>query len=215
MHGCDPRVSNWSELFWGTPPYKPGRLPKALNVAFMEGAGHLIINTADALWDRQGGETVLHRVRTDIARVFEFSCFGGFDQAAVLDHFNRTVTLDPDAHNTVEEIIRAARRIGEHAIQRLTLVSSPTHLPRCLRDACTILPEHGVDLSAVELFATPTQTSYAGADSRGVAIIEPPHRADHDGLPLHQLAARMLKVPSIGRTAFAMDLADLLERHGV
>lgn len=107
---------------------------------------------------------------------------------------------------------------------RVILVSSPTHLPRCLRDACSLwldpppprregtgrttghqtqnadTTNHGGQGSQESInengggekerrrrrpwrplvLASPSDTNYAGHGPSDVAIVEPPHRGDHD-----------------------------------
>ena len=116
---------------------------------------------------------------------------------------------------------------GQENCDRVILVSSPTHLPRCLRDACSLwldpqhqapsrtqnrpsAGEHAEDAGTADhgrqdsrgrideddgeeeeerirrptwlplILASPSDTSYAGYGPSDVAIVEPPHRGDHD-----------------------------------
>ncbi|CAN0523330.1 unnamed protein product, partial [Laminaria digitata] len=66
---------------------------------------------------------------------------------------------------------------------RIILVSSPTHLPRCLRDACSLGQEEEEEEERRRrwrpvILASPSGTSYADYGPDDVAIVEPPHRGD-------------------------------------
>ena len=128
---------------------------------------------------------------------------------------------DTESTDTMSELRAAARLFKAQRISRIVLVSSPTHLPRCLRDAPAALAAEGMwplPHGGV-LLAVPSETSYAGCTAADTCIVEPPHRGDRDrrlegSLALHRLAARALQVPPGRREQFAAELDRLLSSHG-
>ncbi len=101
-------------------------------------------------------------------------------------------------------------------MERVILVSSPTHLPRCLRDACAIYGEDG-DMSGLlrELYAAPSVTGYPGYTADDVAIFEPPHRPDRPGADMSRVVARAHDIPVNQRERFVRRLDDLLQEFEV
>ena len=102
----------------------------------------------------------------------------------------------------------------------VVLVSSPTHLPRCLRDAQAAFAAERWLARPPTVLGGASDTSYSGARAADVAIVEPPHRPDRcaDGgdprLALHRLVARALRVPAERRADFGRALHELLLSSG-
>lgn len=140
------------------------------------------------------------------------------------------------ALNTRDEIARALELCARGGFGRLVLVSSPTHAPRCARDASALLAARP-ELRDVGLlvFVCASHTSFTkdeGADA--VAILEPPHRSSRGDadprdvapgagevpetagtdaeLALHRLVARSLRLEPRARRELCARLAQLLER---
>ena len=137
--------------------------------------------------------------------------------------------LDRESKNTRDEIAYAGRVFVDRGVERVILVSSPTHLPRCLRDACAIYgADEGMSGLLRELYAAPSVTGYPGYTADDVAIFEPPHRPDRPdrpGLPDHpghpdrpgnpgtdisRVVARVHDIPGNRRERFVRRLDDLL-----
>ena len=120
--------------------------------------------------------------------------------------------------DTRSELQAAARAFAERGVTNVLLVSSPTHLPRCLRDApAAFAAEH---YRPPTVLGAASDTSYAGARVADVAIVEPPHRPDRRAdcedpeLALHRLVARALRVPTERRVDFARALHEVLVGFG-
>jgi DUF218 domain len=126
----------------------------------------------------------------------------------------KLVVVETGSQNTRQEVANGARILEERGATSLVLVSSQTHISRCLRDAIIELEERASPLRH-SVYATPTSTSYADSDPSQVVIFEPPHRADRDNLPLHLLAKRLLAVPAERKAEMMGDLEALLQKYGV
>lgn len=159
-HGCHLQADEWERVVWGDPASGSlGRVPATLRIAQQEQACAIVFGTG-ASKDPQTGE--LESVRT-LALARERCANGGlrrdfpssFDSrsaalsAAQLD----SVRTDTKSLDTRSELREAAKIFKELGVTRVVLVSSPTHLPRCLRDAEAIFASerflrHGVLLGA-------------------------------------------------------------------
>merc|ERR1719491_1400892 len=98
------------------------------------------------------------------------------------------------------------------------LVSSPTHLPRCLLCACKVIGDEP-ELFAGPIYASPSDTCYEGATASDVVVVEPPHRGDRDkdldSLKFHELVKRTFRVKPAEKAQFLQELTSLLEKYGV
>ena len=118
------------------------------------------------------------------------------------------IVLDRTSQNTIEEIENASQIFLEREIERIVLVSSPSHIVRCLRDATDLYsrrPEFAGFSSS--LLASPSVTCYEGSTPGDVVVIEPPHRPDRHVLPTHRRIQRMLDLQRMAPD----DLVHLIE----
>eukprot|EP00752_Nemacystus_decipiens_P008617 g7696.t1 len=218
---------------WGNEEQQQlGRLPHGARLAWEENACVVVLGTGAS--ERDGvveGRYALEYLKSNWDRLREFGeAFSGVD----IDEMRRVVqpvlVAEVRSQNTREELLEAGRIFRKENCDRIILVSSPTHLPRCLRDACSLWldPQHpppprreGTASTTVHhlknadttgngghrnkerledwggfegeertrrrqrswlplVLASPSDTSYAGYGPDDVAIVEPPHRGDHD-----------------------------------
>ena len=225
VHGYNLHAGQWEDVTWGAPPERIGRVPMGVLVALSEQADVMVFGsgasekdgmleseaTARLLWERFG-------------ELAGFAVFKGWENELTrptgADRFRQRIEsilhLDRASKNTRDEIAHAGRVFVDRNVERVVLVSSPTHLPRCLRDACAIYGEDG-DLSGLlrELYAAPSVTGYPGYTADDVAIFEPPHRPDRPGADMSRVVARAHDIPVNQRERFVRRLDDLLQEFEV
>lgn len=221
IHGCHLGADGWEEIVWGSvPEQKLGRLPHGVWLALQEDAAVVICGTGgSSINGVMEGDLTLAYLKENFADLaLDFGeRFKGVDLGAAARKIDAITVSDVESRNTVEELERAASTFKASNCDRVILVSSPTHLPRCLRDAERAFKRCG--FRPRSLFASPSDTSYAGHDAASVAIIEPAHRGDRDRaldgpLAMNELAARCLYVAQPHKRAFAEDLTALLNNYG-
>merc|ERR1711879_250142 len=126
--------------------------------------------------------------------------------------------LDTETQNTDQEAEAALRVFERKKCDQAILVSSPTHLPRCLACACNVV-ERAPALFGGGIYASPSQTCYDNAFARDVVVVEPPHRGDRDksldDLKVHEIVRRTFMVPHEQKRSFFKDIDELLRRCGV
>lgn len=225
VHGYNLHAAQWEDVVWGTPPERIGRVPMGVFVALSEQADVMVFGsgaskkdglleseaTARLLWDRFDQLSGFSMFNDHLPELKHPDSSGMYRQ-----RIESILHLDRASKNTRDEIVHAGRVFVERDVERVILVSSPTHLPRCLRDACAIYGDDG-DMSGLlrELYAAPSVTGYPGYTAADVAIFEPPHRPDRSGSNISGVVARIHHIPESGRERFVRRLDDLLAEFRV
>ena len=220
VHGYNLHAGQWESVAWGEPRHRPGRVPTGVFVALCEEAEVLIFGSGASRKDGLLESEATGRLLWD--RFDELAGFSNFESylpdlkhPPSAEQFRQRIEsmlhLDRESKNTRDEIARAGKVFVDREVTRVILVSSPTHIPRCLRDACTIFGENE-DLSHLRqgLFAAPSVTGYPGFSADDVAIFEPPHRPDRPAQNLSGVVARMHDIPENARGSFVRRLDELL-----
>ncbi|CAJ1418407.1 unnamed protein product [Effrenium voratum] len=218
VHGCHLSADGWEQIVWGRPPHELGRLPHAVLLAWEERATVVVFGTGASekdglkeseytlkyLWDRWSELAhfePLHRVPLDKAQ----------------ELMRAVSVIDASTQNTDQEVREGLRVMREKGCHHAVLVSSPTHLPRCLACACKVVEEEP-ELFEGPIYASPSDTCYQGASSSDVVVVEPPHRGDRDksldALKFHELVRRSYGVPKDKKVEFLQKFTDLLEDFG-
>jgi len=215
VHGCHLDAYDWRGIVWGYPDVGDlGRAPKSVLIAHQEQAEMIVFGTgaSERMVDRDGvrramkeGEYTLDYLLRHFEELAEFPAFGKLDLAALREQIERTARAESRSQNTREEVIEAAELFLENGIERMILVSSPTHISRCVRDAYAALESDRFARLRHQLFATPSDSSYLGSRAEDVVIFEPPHRADRHSAPIHLNVSRILRIPPA-------ELGDFLKR---
>ena len=180
---------------------------------------------ADVIVLGSGGSDIDGKLEAEYTRDFlmehflelaQFSLFHGVKVQTIQPQIEEILQPETRSRNTYQEIRLAAEIFKSAEVTNVILVSSPTHLPRCLRDACIIFDEDARFASfAQNLYASPSQTSFHGTAASDVAIVEPPHQPNRSKLRKDSLVNRMLKVSIQDEQAFLEDLQDILARYSV
>lgn len=221
-HGCHLQAEDWKKIVWGD-GNKMGRLPHASMLAIQEKASFLVIGSGGSYSsDDIGlteGEVTLKLFKKQISTMNNFKDISdfGLNVTQIEEIMNRIVVCETQSINTVQEIEHACELFSKHGVDRIILVSSPTHIARCIRDACVVLDKMNYNPT---LLASPSQTCYRGTCAKDLCVVEPGHRGDRDKrfdgrLGYHRLFPRALKVDSSKRHMFAQDLDKLIERYKV
>jgi hypothetical protein len=214
--GCHLQAKGWHDVMWGRED-KLGRLPHAVRLAIAENASMFVIGGGVAS-SREGlteGRYTEEFLKQNWDKLRSFSQFRDIDLAKARADLEPQFESSLLSVNTAEEVMEAGRLFHARGCQKVIIVSSPTHISRCIRDAC-VGWNFGDHWSPV-LLASPCETNFPGCSAKDVTIIEPEHRGDRDhaldSLPLHILAQRLLKVDRRSRLDFHRKLDALLARY--
>ena len=225
VHGYNLHAGQWEDVTWGAPPERIGRVPMGVLVALSEQADVMVFGSGASEKDGMlESEATARFLWERFDELTGFAVFKGWENELTRPHgadrFRQRIEsilhLDRASKNTRDEIAYAGRVFVDRDVERVILVSSPTHLPRCLRDACAIYGEDG-DMSGLlrELYAAPSVTGYPGYTADDVAIFEPPHRPDRPGADLSRVVARAHDIPENQRERFVRGLDALLKKFEV
>ncbi|MGD9158230.1 MAG: hypothetical protein PVG39_07490 [Desulfobacteraceae bacterium] len=235
VHGCNLGAENWRCIAWGDPPDAFGRIPLGVLLAYEYDASVVVFGTGASKKEyRFGGQS-----RGELLEA-EYSCemlkdnFNELEKFSVFSkrckdiqnedtrkeietRFFNSLVLDVKSTTTPQEIEEAGNVFAEHSVDRIILVSSPTHIVRCLRDAMTIYRSDKKYASFSDnVAAIPSITCYEGTSPKDVTIVEPPHRPDRHVIPTHRRMERMLKLhklPYEELVKLIEEFDDLLQRY--
>ncbi|CAM9726289.1 unnamed protein product [Ectocarpus sp. 12 AP-2014] len=119
---------------------RPGRLPHGARLAWEESACVVVLGTGAS--ERDGvleGRYALEYLKENWERLGEFrEAFSGVDLEQMRTAVQPLLVAEVRSQNTRQELLEAGCIFREKNCERVILVSSPTHLPRCLRDACSL-----------------------------------------------------------------------------
>lgn len=229
VHGCHCGAAEWERVVYGDPAAGLlGRIPTALLAAAQCDATTLIFGTGASTHENGLAEAeatlALARERCPLLSRDFPDHFAHVDLERLGRLLERAIA-DTRSSSTTTELREAAARFRRLGCTRLLLVSSPTHLPRVLRDAPSALQAEGLWPLPPGglLMGVPSDTAYAGAGdvAADVAVVEPPHlpRPKDDAAEwplgeraLHRLVARALRLPPAKRAVFARDVDRLLRQ---
>jgi hypothetical protein len=224
VHGCHLQADGWEEIVWGFPPERLGRLPQAVLLGFEEKADVIVFGTGASVAadGRLEGQYTLDTLLERLPRLHEFQALRRFPLVALQDFVRRVAIAELQSQNTIQEVRAAFDIFRERNLGRAFLVSSPTHLPRCLACACQAVAEderEGQPTFNGEIHASPSETCYKGFQAADVVVVEPPHRGDRDkdldSLPFHDMVRRSFKIPGQQRASFLKEFEGLLASYGV
>jgi len=222
VHGCHLEADAWDDIVWGCPPDQLGRLPHAALIAWEERShcrkvvcGTGASRTSDG---RLEGEVHVQLLWERFFLLQEFDAFKSIPMGELETLLRRTVVAETTTQNTIEEVREGLRILSSAGCKRAVLISSPTHLPRCLACACRVDAEEP-ELFHGSVWASPSDTSYHNFSPGDVVVVEPPHRGDRDrdldSLPFHEMVKRSFQVKASEREFFLRQFNHLLQSFGV
>lgn len=238
IHGCNLGAYQWERIVWGDPKHNQlGRITRALltmleyEYALKTQVAVLVLGTG-VVWTGKGkrsdrsGCMEAHETRKlmfeRLSTLKEFKVFHDRFPAVTDDAFieqlrsrlERITELATDCQNTTEEVINAARIFEARRVNRAILVSSPVHLPRCLKEACIALGSDDWEFVRHGLHGAPSDTNYQNTKTEDTVIFEKPHRPDRSKYPTHEFVKRIANISDERMEAFLEDLDALLTEYG-
>ncbi|MEZ6096440.1 MAG: ElyC/SanA/YdcF family protein [Pirellulaceae bacterium] len=237
IHGCNLNIENWRHVAWGDQPTLLGRIPQGLLAAYEMDAEVIVFGTgASEKAFRLGDSPRNGEILFEAEYSFEYlkmsfdslKRFGVWRKqvpeanddarwSELKEKLLSRIILDCRSQNTHEELDRAGQIFLEHDLDRIVLVSSPSHIVRCLRDAGSVYDLDGpYSKFANHVLACPSNTCYEGTSPSDVVVIEPPHRPDRHVVPTHRRIQRMLALQRLDQgdlVHLIEDFDDLLQRY--
>ncbi len=199
---------------WGHPPDELGRIPKAVSVALQEDADALVFGTGASEKDnKKEGEYTRDFMFEHFLELGEFTCLQNVDLVKAKPRILEISQAECASQNTREEMREAGKLFIGQGVGRIILVSSPTHISRCIRDALDVFKDKDFTGLRENLFAIASDTSYLGGHVEDVVIFEPPHRGDQQAFLTHYVVKRIFKISEEEMPHFLRDLDGLLSKY--
>jgi len=215
IHGRHLDTPNWERIIWGEPNRGVfGNVSKGVRLAMQEHAELIYWGTGSSKKD--GTVESQYIFEYAVSHASELPEFNGQDEAAIQAVLQPISFIDLGGLNTAQEVERAAKVSIERGIERLILVSAPTHIARCLQEAEKL--RAAGTLGKLEIFAVASDVPYADSSSDDVVIIEPPHRGDTPKWQTHRYAKAAFGIMKQGDEIFSEYLTEwgtLLKKYGV
>ncbi len=200
IHGCHLQAEEWENIVFGSPG-QLGRVPIGIEEALSKKAA-LIFWGSGASQTPNGQKESEYTYSEAIGPKLESLARVVNTLPHELLHYLQQVShIDLEAQNTTEEIKLATQECLVRGISELILISSPTHIARCLQEACKYRSTH--PSLAVTFYARASETCFAGSTPGDVVIIEPPHRNDLPKVPFHRPAKKIFQFLKNPEIAFA------------
>jgi hypothetical protein len=219
-HGCHLQTEGWENIVWGSSKSNQlGRLPHASLLSIQENASILVMgsggsHTKDGLTE---GEFTLNYFKKNLNQLNDFHDIAKlrWEKSQITEMMERIVVCETESVNTLQEIEHACELFSRCGVERVILVSSPTHIPRCIRDACVVFDKCNYHPM---LLASPSQISYEGFSASDICVVEPGHRGDRDkrfdgSLSYHKLVPRAMRIANKNRFEFANELNQLITKY--
>lgn len=222
VHGYNLQAHGWEHVVWGNPPDQLGRVPQALLTALQYDAISMVFGTG-ASQDTNGKSEALVTVEymwENFTKLKEFLIFKNLDIEYLRVLVRRIISIETTSKNTEEEILATSEFFLTKGVEQMVLVSSPTHLPRCLLRACAVLDgdQRFVQLRN-HLVAVPSHTSSGRYGPDKVIIAEPPHRPDRvSANRLYRILSRVNNLrgqPDYELDQIIEDINLTLRKHGI
>lgn len=235
VHGCNLNIENWRHVAWGDPPDHLGRIPQGILVALQMHADLIVFGTGASRKEYQFGDEDEEDelLEAEYSLRYLTDCFSQLANFPALQRVLGTpkikafaekqkavlskIRVDLKSQNTREEIINASEIFLQEDVDVVVLVSSPSHVVRCLRDAADLYAtEERFARFRCHLRAVPSVTCYEGSTPADVVVIEPPHRPDRHVLPTHRRIQRMLELQKMSNdelVSLIEDFDSLLQRY--
>jgi len=215
IHGCHLQADSWEDIVWGDPlSGRLGRVTKALKLARQMKTELLYWGTGAS--EKDGMKEAVYTFTHAVSRCGELPEYQGFDTYEIDSILRSRSYFDTEAQNTADEVRGAMRLCAERGIENLYLVSSPTHIARCMQEAQKIRATSNI--GGVDVFAVSSDTCFKGSNPADVVVIEPPHRGDMPKWQTHRYATATFQIMRQGNNSFAAYLrrwGDLLAESGV
>lgn len=188
IHGHHLQAPEWEKLVWGVEGLaEVGRIPRGIEVAIKENAELIIWGTGASEDPVSGKKESEYTYALALERADDLAAYVGMDKEKLVAWVRERSHVQLETQNTKDETYEALKLCKEKGINTLYLVSSPTHISRCLLTAC----QYQGEFKSMVFCGIAAQTSTDFWSPADVAVVEPSHRPDRAETPMNLLAKRL------------------------
>lgn len=208
IHGCHLLAEEWDNIVFGMKEGL-GRVPVGIEEAVHKKA-NLIFWGSGASQDNKGLKESEYTFNLAIGP--KLKALAGHvkkEPEELRDYLSRVSFIDRQSRNTAEEIKAAVKECALRGIQTMVIVSSSTHIARCLQEACKLKNP------SITFYARASETCFARSSAEDVTIFEPPHRGDMPNVLMNKTVKGILPFLKNEKIAFAFNeaLESLIEEY--
>lgn len=200
IHGCHLQAEEWENIVFGSSDLL-GRVPIGIEEAINKNAAMIFWGSGASQTpngQKESEYTFSQAIGPKLVSLAKLSKITPHELLHYLQHISY---IDLEAQNTTEEVALATKECLARGICELILISSPTHIARCLQEACKYKSTH--PSSAITYYARASETCFASSTPGDVVIIEPPHRNDLPKVPFYRPAKKIFQFLKNPEIAFA------------
>ena len=215
VHGYDVLAPDWEHVAWGKPREEVyGRASRAIQYACMERVSMLYFGGGGS--ERSSMKESEYTYAYAAAHADEMPglrppYFTERTYLPAIMHPPNTY-IDVMAKNTREEIVNCAQECTRRGINRMVLVSSPSHVSRCSRTAEELRAAGKLGVVR-EVLVTASDTCWMGATPAEVVIFEPPCLSRLHKYPLNKHMRPVLDIPRERIPDFTKELDVLVAKY--
>ncbi len=213
IHGCHLEAQGWNKIMFGNGAQK-GRVTAGVEEALKKRAQFVIWGSGasqakDGVLESE--YTLSEALNSQLDQLSECISYSPSKISKYLTKASLTLKKE---RNTAEEISSALEICRANKIKSLILVSSPTHIARCLQESCKQkeIGEYGDIL----VYARASDICYSNSTAADVLIVEPPHRTDRTKFLSHtHLRQAMTYLQDDKKEQFKIDFLSLLRQQSL
>lgn len=176
VHGYDVILpTNWVEVVWWDRYRRLGRLPQGAKVIFETNPQLVVFGTGASEKDGKIEAAIMRDYLLDyFLELAILPDFLGVNLEKLRERIRQISRLEIHSKNTIEEILYAAYLFKEAGVERIIMVSSPDHTPRCGKEAFLIFSrEKDLNCYLGNFYTCPSLVPY-GTSVEDVVIKESP-----------------------------------------
>ncbi len=206
IHGYDLKAEKWEDVVFGDKSGKLGRVATAIEEAVNKKAMFIFWGAGGSENDEGLKESQYTYQLALGAKLQQLASRINKECSELSRYLQHVSFVETSAKNTAEEVSHAVQECQKRGVKELILVSSPTHIARCLQEACK-LKEQNAGIK-IKFYARPSETCFANSRAADVTIIEPNHRLNTSSTPFHESLKEIF--PFFKNPAVAADLQQAL-----
>jgi len=184
IHGCHLETKNWDEIMFGNESQE-GRVTSGIDEALKQRAGLILWGSGASQTNEQMKESEFTFLQATSTHLDQLANHFHLSPSHLSTYLKKTSLLQIKEKNTAEEIQSALAICEKRKIKNLVLISSPTHIARCLQEGCK--QKYKKENQDIRIYARSSDVCFINSTPQDVIIVEPPHRADRPQIPIHEL----------------------------
>lgn len=207
VHGYELRSENFDEVMWGTPPDRPGRLPKGIAVFLEQRTNHLVLGSGTTKGSE--AQVITEHLFVRFNELQGFSCLNSLipkhSESEISLKIEQSLCCVKSCKNTQEEIEEVGELFEGLGVTQWTLVSSSDHVSRIAKIAASLSWQKASTPPWDNISVAWSPISY-GKGPDNVVVLEAPHGVGEDYTSFKSTAGEIANMLRLGNAQEARRL---------